>query len=137
MSDGGVSLDPPERTMGRRWLAVAGAALVTGASAAQVVVPAAETSPASIAGIAPSYGGCGRRQRREKDHLRQGGGGEPSTRGGQQFGVAPRSTPRGRAPASARMNAPAQVAATRRHSPGACRPGVDASMMDRVVAGRA
>ena len=56
MSDGGVSLDPPERTMGRRWLAVAGAALVTGASAAQVVVPAAETSPASIAGIAPSYG---------------------------------------------------------------------------------
>jgi hypothetical protein len=56
MSDGGVSLDPPERTMGRRWLAVAGAALVTGASAAQVVVPAAETSPPSIAGIAPSYG---------------------------------------------------------------------------------
>jgi hypothetical protein len=56
MSDGGVSLDPPERTMGRRWLAVAGAALVAGASAAQVVVPAAETSPASIAGIAPSYG---------------------------------------------------------------------------------
>ena len=35
---------------------VAGAALMTGASAAQVVVPAAETSPASIAGIAPSYG---------------------------------------------------------------------------------
>jgi hypothetical protein len=29
---------------------------MTGASAAQVVVPAAETSPASIAGIAPSYG---------------------------------------------------------------------------------
>jgi hypothetical protein len=56
MSDGGVSLDPPERTMGRRWLAVAGAPLVAGASAAQVVVPAAETSPASIAGIAPSYG---------------------------------------------------------------------------------
>ena len=45
MSDGGVSLDPPERTMGRRWLAVAGAALVTGASAAQVVVPTAETHP--------------------------------------------------------------------------------------------
>ena len=40
MSDGGVSLDPLERTMGRRWLAVAGAALVAGASAAQVVVPA-------------------------------------------------------------------------------------------------
>jgi hypothetical protein len=56
MSDGGVSLDPPERTMRRRWLAVAAAALVTGAYAAQVVVPAAETSPASIAGIAPSYG---------------------------------------------------------------------------------
>jgi hypothetical protein len=56
MSDGGVSLDLPERAMGRRWLAVAAAALVTGAYAAQVVVSAAETSPASIAGIAPSYG---------------------------------------------------------------------------------
>src|SRR4029077_14995576 len=36
--------DPPERAMGRCWLAVAAAALVTGAYAAQVVVPAAETS---------------------------------------------------------------------------------------------
>src|SRR5712671_5813787 len=42
--------------MGRRWLAVAATALVTGAYAAQVVVPAAETSPAPIAGTAPSYG---------------------------------------------------------------------------------
>jgi hypothetical protein len=42
--------------MGRRWLAVVAAALVTGAYAAQVVVPPAETSPAPIAGIAPSYG---------------------------------------------------------------------------------
>jgi hypothetical protein len=41
---------------GRRWLAVAAAALVTGVYAAQVVVPAADTSPAPIAGIAPSYG---------------------------------------------------------------------------------
>jgi hypothetical protein len=56
MSDGRVSPDPPERAMGRRWLAVAAAALVTGAYAAQVVVSAAETSPAPIAGIAPSYG---------------------------------------------------------------------------------
>jgi hypothetical protein len=32
MSDGGVSLDRPERMMGRRWLAVAGAAVVAGAS---------------------------------------------------------------------------------------------------------
>ena len=48
--------DPPERAIGRRWLAVAAAALVTGAYAAQVVVPAAETSPAPIAGIAPNYG---------------------------------------------------------------------------------
>src|SRR5260370_5485647 len=48
--------DPPERAMGRRWLAVVAAALVTGAYAAQVVVPAAEPSPAPIAGIAPSYG---------------------------------------------------------------------------------
>jgi hypothetical protein len=47
--------DPAERAIGRRWLAVAATALVTGAYAAQVVVPAAETSPASIAGIAPSY----------------------------------------------------------------------------------
>jgi hypothetical protein len=38
----------------RRWLAVAATALVT--AYAQVVVPAAETSPAPIAGIAPSYG---------------------------------------------------------------------------------
>src|ERR1700719_846725 len=42
--------------MGRRWLAVAAAALVTGVCVAQVVVPAADTSPAPIAGIAPSYG---------------------------------------------------------------------------------
>ena len=48
--------DPPGRAIGRFWLAVAAAALVTGAYAAQVVVPAAETSPAPIAGIAPSYG---------------------------------------------------------------------------------
>ncbi|HEY3617199.1 MAG TPA: hypothetical protein VGK96_10330, partial [Candidatus Sulfotelmatobacter sp.] len=40
--------------MRRRWLAVAATALVT--AYAQVVVPAAETSPAPIAGIAPSYG---------------------------------------------------------------------------------
>jgi hypothetical protein len=46
--------DPPERVMRRRWLAVAAAALVTEAYAAQVSVPAAETSPAPIAGIAPS-----------------------------------------------------------------------------------
>src|ERR1700719_4512618 len=42
--------------MGRRWLAVAAAALVTGVCVAQIVVPAADTSPAPIAGIAPSYG---------------------------------------------------------------------------------
>jgi hypothetical protein len=48
--------DPPERAAGRRWLAVAASALVMGAYAAQVVVHAAETSPAPIAGIAPSYG---------------------------------------------------------------------------------
>ena len=48
--------DPPGRAIGCFWLAVAAAALVTGAYAAQVVVPAAETSPAPIAGIAPSYG---------------------------------------------------------------------------------
>jgi sugar lactone lactonase YvrE len=41
---------------GRRWLALAAAALVTGVYAAQVVVPAADTSPVPIAGIAPSYG---------------------------------------------------------------------------------
>jgi hypothetical protein len=41
---------------GRCWLAVAAAALATGVYAAQAVVPAAETSPAPIAGIAPSYG---------------------------------------------------------------------------------
>ena len=40
--------DPPERATGRRWLAVAATALVT-ANVAQVVVPAAETSPAPIA----------------------------------------------------------------------------------------
>jgi hypothetical protein len=40
---------------GRRWLAVVVIALVT-ANVAQLVVPAAETSPASIAGAAPSYG---------------------------------------------------------------------------------
>jgi hypothetical protein len=43
-------------TMERCWLAVAATALVTGKCAAQVVVPAAATSPAPIAGIAPSYG---------------------------------------------------------------------------------
>ena len=48
--------DPPKRAIGRRWLGVAAAALVAVAHAAQVVVPAAETSPAPIAGIAPSYG---------------------------------------------------------------------------------
>jgi hypothetical protein len=42
--------------MRRRWLAVAATALVTWAYAAQLAVPAAETSPAPIAGIAPSYG---------------------------------------------------------------------------------
>jgi hypothetical protein len=46
----------PIRPVERRWLAVAAAALVTGAYAAQVVGPAAETSTGSIAGIAPSYG---------------------------------------------------------------------------------
>src|SRR5438477_93858 len=48
--------DPPERAMRRCWLTFAAAALVTGAYAAQVAGPAAETSPAPIAGIAPSYG---------------------------------------------------------------------------------
>jgi hypothetical protein len=48
--------DPLERAVGRRWLAAAASALVMGAYAAQVVVPAAETSLAPIAGIAPSYG---------------------------------------------------------------------------------
>ena len=49
--------DPPEGTIiGRCWLTVAAAALVTGAYAAQVAVPGAETSPVPIAGIAPSYG---------------------------------------------------------------------------------
>jgi len=47
--------DPPERAVGRRWLAAAATALVA-AYVAQTVVPAAETSPAPIAGIAPSYG---------------------------------------------------------------------------------
>src|SRR5580704_16412034 len=42
--------------MRRCWLTFAAAALVTGAYAAQVAVPAAETSPAPISGIAPSYG---------------------------------------------------------------------------------
>ena len=46
----------PIRPMGRRWLAVAAAALVTGVYAARVVVPVAETSAGSITGIAPSYG---------------------------------------------------------------------------------
>ena len=48
--------DPLERAVGRRWLAAAASALVMGAYASQVVVPAAETSLAPIAGIAPSYG---------------------------------------------------------------------------------
>jgi Fusaric acid resistance protein family len=48
--------DPPERAMRRCWLTFAAAALVTGAYAAQAAVPAAETSPAPISGIAPSYG---------------------------------------------------------------------------------
>jgi hypothetical protein len=47
---------PPVRAVWRRWLAVAVSALVMGAYAAQVVVRAAEISPAPIAGIAPSYG---------------------------------------------------------------------------------
>ena len=47
--------DPPERAVRRRWLAVAASALVM-AKVAQVVVPAAETSPAPIAGTAPSNG---------------------------------------------------------------------------------
>jgi hypothetical protein len=51
-----AQLDPPERAVGRRWLAVAVSALVMGACAGQVVVPAAETLLAPIAGIAPSYG---------------------------------------------------------------------------------
>ena len=53
--DAAAQPDPPERAMGRRWLAVAATALMT-AYVALVVVPAAETSPAPIAGIAPSYG---------------------------------------------------------------------------------
>src|SRR6201987_2013330 len=48
--------DPPERAIGRCWLAVTAAALVTGAYAAPVVIAAAEISPVPIAGIAPSYG---------------------------------------------------------------------------------
>jgi hypothetical protein len=48
--------DPLERAVVRRWLAAAASALVMGAYAAQVVVLAAETSRAPIAGIAPSYG---------------------------------------------------------------------------------
>ena len=51
-----AQLDPLERAVRRRWLAAAASALVIGAYAAQVVVPAAETSLAPIAGIAPSYG---------------------------------------------------------------------------------
>ena len=51
-----VQRDPLERAVGRRWLAAAASALVMGAYAAQVVVPAAETSLAPIAGLAPSYG---------------------------------------------------------------------------------
>ena len=42
--------------MARRWLAGFAAALVTGVYTAQAVVPAADTSPAPIVGIAPSYG---------------------------------------------------------------------------------
>src|ERR1700720_1780342 len=37
----------------------------------------------------PASGSGERRQRREKDHLRQGGGAEPGAGTGQQFGVAP------------------------------------------------
>ena len=48
--------DPPERAIGRCWLAVTAAVLVTGAYAAPVVISAAEISPVPIAGIAPSYG---------------------------------------------------------------------------------
>src|SRR6516164_286624 len=48
--------DPPGGQSGvSGWLSPP-AALVTGAYAAQVAVPAAETSPAPISGIAPSYG---------------------------------------------------------------------------------
>ena len=54
--DSAAHSDPPGRAMGRRWLAVVVATLVAGAYAGQVVVPAAETSPAPILGIAPSYG---------------------------------------------------------------------------------
>jgi hypothetical protein len=43
-------------TLGRRWLIAAAMALMMGAYATQAVIPAAESSPASIAGIAPSYG---------------------------------------------------------------------------------
>jgi hypothetical protein len=42
--------------LGRRWLAAAATALMMGAYATQAVAPAAEISPAPIAGIAPSYG---------------------------------------------------------------------------------
>ena len=42
--------------LGWRWLAAAATALMMGAYATQAVVPAAEISPAPIAGIAPSYG---------------------------------------------------------------------------------
>ena len=55
-ADLGGAADPPERAIGRCWLAVTAAALVTGAYAAPVVIPAAEISPVPIAGIAPSYG---------------------------------------------------------------------------------
>ena len=54
-ADLGGAADPPERAIGRRWLTAAATALVA-AYVAQTVVPAAETSPAPIAGIAPSYG---------------------------------------------------------------------------------
>ena len=47
--------DPPERATGRRWLAVAATALMT-AYVVLIIVPAAETSPVAIAGIAPSCG---------------------------------------------------------------------------------
>src|SRR5437764_12072634 len=53
-ADLGGAADPPERAIGRCWLAVTAAALVTGAYAAPVVIPAAEISPVPTAGIATS-----------------------------------------------------------------------------------
>jgi hypothetical protein len=49
------SVRSAERAIGWRWLAAAATTLVA-AYVAQTVVPAAETSPAPIVGIAPSYG---------------------------------------------------------------------------------